>query len=138
MTPMEWILKGEIGISSKTIWSVMCGVEFIEGSRCGFNFDVPQDPDDFKRCHKLLQEIPEWRDRLDEVAFVFPKWKPMVDNWERMTELYLEEIPDGNGRAPKLYALMKELIEKGMHLDGWTKTSATGWERKPGAIGETQ
>ena len=64
---------------------------------------APHDPDDFGRCHRLLQAFPEWRSRLDEMR-AHPGWGPLVDAWSELEALYAEEIQ--SGKAPKLYARM--------------------------------
>jgi len=62
--PQEWIVAGDTGISSRVIWAVMMGVSLDVMPRV----DVPHDPPDFGRCYRLLEVMPEWRDRLGEVA----------------------------------------------------------------------
>ena len=71
--------------------------------------NVPLDPGDFGRCHRLLKDFPEWRARLQEVADRFPSWQPLVDNWPRMEELY--ERDRSTGRSAELFELMERLIE---------------------------
>lgn len=104
MTPIEWMMSGDTGISSKTICAVMTGCRNIGGA------DLPHDPDDFGRCYRLLILFPEWRPHLQEVADIFPIWGPMVRAWDELTELYREEIDCSIyphiGSAPKLYARM--------------------------------
>lgn len=103
---MTWIVGPDTGISSKTIWAVMMGVVAQTGDYC-----IPYDPSDFGRCHRLLQIMPEWRSRLNEVASMFPEWTPLVKNWGELEALYLEELP--TGRCPKLYNRMLELRKMG-------------------------
>ena len=69
----------------------------------------PGDPDDFGRCHRLLVLIPEWRERLREVAAAYPRWRGLVENWDELTSLYLEELPTRH--APRCYKRMQELRE---------------------------
>lgn len=45
MTPIEWLLSGDTGISSKTICAVMTGNKKADS----FGPDVPHDPSDFGR-----------------------------------------------------------------------------------------
>ena len=107
---LEWLLGPDTGVSSKTIFSVLASSEQLRVcayASLSWGADVPHDPDDFGRCYRLLEKFPAWRDRLSEVAEAFPKWEPMVREWEQMTVLYLEELP--TGRCPKLYDLMQEL-----------------------------
>ena len=103
----DWMRYGEVGTSSETIWSVLSGHPIRDPG-------LPGDPDDFRRCHLLLEALPWWRGRLPEVAVVYPEWGPMVREWPRMTELFLEELP--TGRAPRLYELMQKLREEGYAL----------------------
>ncbi len=99
----EWWRSGDTGISSETIIALFSGTERDRP-------DTPSDPSDFGRCHRLLKRIPEFRLRLGEVAAKYPKWKPLVDNWDELTALYKEELDNGKGSAPKLYKRMQELL----------------------------
>ena len=106
MTPIEWLLSNDTGISSKTICAVMTN------SKIGIDTslpDIPYDPADFGRCYRLLKLFPEWRPRLPEVAAWFAAWEPMVAAWDELTNLYEEEIKNESGVAPKLYERMQEL-----------------------------
>jgi hypothetical protein len=98
----EWFRGRDIGTSSLTIYSV-----FMHTDSPHSGYDVPHDPSDFGRCYRLLKLMPSWKDRLDEVAAKFPKWKPFAERWSELTALYEEELPSGS--APKLYKLMQEL-----------------------------
>ena len=124
MTPIKWLLGNDTGISSKTILSVMTGTE-ITGY---FGPDIPHDPDDFGRCHRLLRHFPEWLPRLYEVAERYPIWGPMVEAWDDMTILYEEEFP--HGKAPKLCAMMRDLVDAGRIAAGWKQTSPHSWTKE--------
>ena len=113
-----WLANGETGISSKTIHAVLTGMvdnAVFNTSPSWFRYDVPHDPSDFRRCYLLLKFIPEWKQRLHEVAERFPKWKPFVEQWDELTRLYEDERDREDGKAPLLYKLMKELKNKGNH-----------------------
>lgn len=100
-----WALSWDTGISSKTIWNVLIGVDRFEEVGA-----PPQDPDDFGRCSRLLALAPaEWRARLGEVATKYPAWSMIVANWDTLEALYQEELP--TGKAPKLFAELKKLNE---------------------------
>lgn len=107
---LTWLYGTDAGISSMTIFSMLASSE---GVRTAANIwlngrhNVPHDPADFGRCHRLLERFPGWSERLGQVADHWPRWKPLVDNWDRLTALYLEESP--TGKCPKLYAEMKRL-----------------------------
>ena len=100
----KWLHNGDTGTSSLTIWSVMTGCR---PPQSHFSADVPHDPDDFGRCYRLLKVMPEWRERLPEVATKHKTWAPLVAAWDEMTALYEQELP--SGRAPLLYKRMQEL-----------------------------
>ncbi len=78
---LAWVVGGDTGTSSQTIWSVMVGVKHDRPW-------TPLDSDDFGRCYRLLELVPEWRKRLPEVAALHPDWKPLVREWDRLTSLY--------------------------------------------------
>ena len=123
MTPLEWMMSDDTGISSKTIMHVM------EGTTAPHWVDVPADPGDFGRCHRLLEAFPLYRVRLHEVAAMYPAWSALVREWDTLTELYVAAISSGSGKAPGLYELMKRLIDEGRRADGWTETSPNCWSR---------
>jgi hypothetical protein len=106
----DWLLSGDTGISSKTIYSVLTG----KRSAGGRDGDAPYDPDDFGRCYRLLKRYPHWVEQLPKVAEAWPIWREFVPRWKEMCALYESEaMPDEKGfakagsRAPKLYELIQ-------------------------------
>mgnify|MGYP001585296695 CR=1 FL=1 len=99
---VAWIDHGDTGVSSETIWYALH-----LRMRRPKGVDVPYDPEDFGRCYRLLQVMPAWKARLQEVVVFCPAWAPLVAAWERLTTLYEEELP--TGKAPRLYARMQQL-----------------------------
>lgn len=79
--PLNWIVGGDTGISSKTIWSVMMGAT-------PRDHNYPLDAADFGRCFRLLEMHPEWRPRLGKVAKRYGYWLPMVKAWPELEHLY--------------------------------------------------
>ena len=122
MTPIEWLLSGDTGVSSKTICAVMTG------SNMGGSFqpDVPYDCGDFGRCYRLLQHFPEWRTRLNEVAEKYPMWGPMIDVWDDLSELYENERDSKKDHG--LYQRMGKLVDAGLIAAGWKQTGKNCWE----------
>lgn len=59
----EWLLSGDTGISSETLCAYMLGIE----KKGPFGNQAPSDAADRGRCIRLLQRIPEWVPRLDEL-----------------------------------------------------------------------
>jgi len=99
----EWFVSNDTGCSSKTIWAVMTGIE-IPNDWIGH----PWDPADLGRCIRLLEKFPEWVPRLHEVSEKYLVWKPLIDNWDELVDLYRQEAP--TGKAPKLYKRMNDLL----------------------------
>lgn len=68
-----WALAGSTGTSSKAIAKHFTGFS-AEGA---FGFMPPSDADDRSRCIRLLELIPEWLPRLDELKkYDAPESKP--------------------------------------------------------------
>ena len=112
MKPEQWIVNGEVGTSSNTIWAVMMGAVMENNKDAWWRYDVPHDPDDFSRCWKLLMLFPEWRKRLSEVASIFPKWIPFVKEWDKLTRMYeqnLADNPNGYGYCHEMMDFMTKL-----------------------------
>lgn len=110
-SPWQWLSSGDTGTSSKAIYT------FFTTGRVPYAFGVsngdahaPRDPDDFGRCFRLLRApwAAEWRSRIGEMAR-FPSWTKMAQRWDELEALYVAEFGNADGRAPKLYNLMKEL-----------------------------
>lgn len=129
MTPIEWLLSDDTGISSETICAVMTGSTIPRA-------DVPYDSGDFGRCYRLLKLFPEWVERMPEVGQKFPEWGPMVAEWQKLTSMY-EACCDADGRLiranvrpqQKLHGRLVELVEVGRLAAGW-KRCGTGWVEK--------
>lgn len=102
---LEWLAAGDAGVSSETIVSVMMDLRVSM-------VDIPHDPSDFGRCHRLLEWVPEFRPRLGEVAAKYPDWAPLVESWDRLTAIYLRD-PDRGGTSPELYRVMQGLLLRG-------------------------
>lgn len=114
MTPTKWLLGNDTGTSSKTILSVMQGLEFKY-------HDVPYDAGDFGRCHRLLEIFPEWKSKLNEVSKKYKEWGPLVAAWDELTAMYLND-------DKQMCKRMQELIEEGRLQAGWTKTGPGSWK----------
>lgn len=81
MTSQEWIMKGHIGLSSKTIWA-----HFVLNCEPRWPSE-PSDPSDFLRCYWLLKIAPEWKPRMGEIAARYPRWKGLVDHWDELEKM---------------------------------------------------
>lgn len=88
-----WYKNGEHGISSKTMYNhLTSGMQLPQqiNDRGGH----PRDPDDFKRCYKLLQAVPHWKQRLNELKTISPVWEKLVDNWDQLTKMFEQNVKE--------------------------------------------
>lgn len=105
----KWIVDGQVGQSSKAIWSHMMGVALKDD---GFGARYPHDPDDLNRCLLLLDLIPEWKPRMHEMAAHGIRWAGLAAKWDEIVECFLDEVglnwcKGHDLRATKTYAMMK-------------------------------
>ena len=91
---IDWVIGGDIGLSSLTIWGVMMGAKI--STENSWRYAPPFDVTDFGRCHRLLELMPEWRERLHEVSDQLPEWKLHIAEWGKLTDLYLKCGSTGN------------------------------------------
>jgi len=117
MKPEQWIVNGEVGTSSKTIWAVMMNA-VLPSRKDSWDYSVPHDPDDFSRCWKLLVLFPEWRGRLSEVAIQFPAWIGFVREWDKLTVMYEALLAEDKYYSHTMYDFIKELENEGRLADG--------------------
>ncbi len=93
MTLNEWVVFGEIGVSSKTIWGVVTGAITHENAILHDRYLVtcyPSDTGDFRRCYLLYKHCNLTMEDMRKVADVFSCWTPFVDNWELLCKLFEE------------------------------------------------
>lgn len=108
---LEWFAGPDTGVSSKVIWLTMMRMP-VQLLGPGLP-EPPQDPSDFGRCYRLLNRFPEWRQRLPEVAALYPRWVPMVREWDKLTEMYEAVLASGAKTAPEMFDLMQKLVKEG-------------------------
>jgi hypothetical protein len=100
-----WLENGEHGTSSETMF------RYLDGRKIGKYQGHPSDPDDFKRCYKLLQAVPQWKSQLHKMKAVSPVWEKLVDNWDKLTEMYEQNEREEwkNYKKVGMYDFMKSL-----------------------------
>lgn len=100
-----WLMNGEHGMSSETMFY------HLSGRRIGRHETTPSDPDDFKRCYLLLKAIPQWKSELHKLKSVSKTWSNLVDNWDKLTEMYEQNVREGwkNYKEIGMYEFMKSL-----------------------------
>lgn len=107
-----WYKNGERGVSSETMFANFVKLtgdlaRQIFKVRPKKDWHHPCDPDDFFRCHKLLETVPELRKHLDQMREVSPVWNNLVENWDKLTEMLEEQLK--TRKANGMYELMREL-----------------------------
>jgi hypothetical protein len=102
-----WLKHGEQGMSSKAIFQRLGRHQFDKDYR-----NHPSDPDDFKRCYKLLEMIPEWKPLIGEMASVSKEWSNLSANWNKLTEMYEQNVKEDwkNYKEIGMYEFMQSLI----------------------------
>ncbi len=110
---VKWLVGSDVGVSSRTIMEVMLGMADPKHEDAWRKYSTPSDPADFGRCHRLLERFPEFKPRLASVVKIFPKWGPLVREWDKLTVIYLKELKNPDGMAPVLYAKMQVLLKEG-------------------------
>ena len=100
---ITWLLIGERGASSDTMFGTFIGVPFCRDEQ------HPYDPSDLLRCVKLLRDVPEFRGRMEEMRNVSSVWSRFVDHWDELTSLLADEMADGVHNATRTYDLMLKI-----------------------------
>jgi hypothetical protein len=105
-----WAENGEQGMSSKTMFNHLSKSLNLRRLKNDYPC-TPSDPDDFKRCYKLLQAVPQWKARLNELKTISPVWEKLVDNWDKLTSMYEQNVKEDwkNYEQIGMYQFMKEL-----------------------------
>lgn len=103
---IEWLLSDDTGASSKAIASHMA-LGNSDGS-------FPWDPSDIGRCFRLLEAIPEWKSRIEEMGVYSKIWVLLADKWQEIYDCMEDEVGIDwrKGKsAPKTYELMKRVMD---------------------------
>jgi hypothetical protein len=74
-----WLASDDTGQSSLYMASVLGGFRR--------DYAHPRDLDDFGRCSRLLDAVPEFRPRLSEMRDKSPEWAALVDSWEAIEKI---------------------------------------------------
>lgn len=94
----EWALSGDTGVSSESIAKHMMG---LPGGTWGYGY--PSDGSDLGRCIRLLDAIPEWRERLPEMARHSEAWAELVKHWDELETMHRDD-------DKRLYGRMKAML----------------------------
>lgn len=100
---MYWRNNGDVGLSSLTIWCHFMNAKHPEADKVEWK-DIPYDVDDFSRCYRLLEAVPEWKEKMQvsSLSEASNTWKVLVQRWPELTQLYEQ----------KEYAQLKESLNQ--------------------------
>ena len=85
----RWERGTDTGISSMTMFfALKKGITYPKA-------EVPRDMGDFGRCYRLIERFPEWKEELHKVSDKNPKWKNIIDNWDKLCKSYEDEDKEG-------------------------------------------
>lgn len=106
----DWLASGDTGSSSKAI------MLWLGAGKTGGNWgpDTPSDVGDFGRCIRLLECIPEWKERMPEMAGAGGLWPTFSKYWPDLTATYLAEnggtfpAKGSSEKCPRTYAMLKQ------------------------------
>ena len=108
----DWLRTGERGASSEALFAYFSGLDVLRAS----GSVAPADPFDVRRCRLLLEAVPEWAGRLDEMSAVSLYWRRLVTHWRVICEVMDDEAPDWRERdrhlplMPRTYDLMQHVL----------------------------
>lgn len=117
---MAWMMGGDTGASSSTIARHMLGLPHTSP----FGVSAPSDNWDLGRCLRLLALIPEWEQRLPEMASLGAVWAALIERWAELKALMVEETgPAFDREAPALntYKRMNAILKDAQKQDGWVE-----------------
>lgn len=104
---MHWLSFGWRGISSETMVAHFEGLPPKLLTRFGPSH--PHDNSDFGRCVALLDAVPRYRERLDELRALGGPWPGLVNNWQRFEGLLQRQQEGDKAAGRELYDSMKAL-----------------------------
>lgn len=72
-----WLKSGSTGASAKSLCAALVG----EGPQNGH---YPHDAGDFRRCIRLLEQVPALRAKLPEAAKINRYWAALIPRWDEI------------------------------------------------------
>ena len=108
---IEWVAVGERGASSEVLFGVLSGVAL----RKDEGVEHPWDADDFSRCRKMLEAIPEFVFDKEKVSKISKEWASLVEKWDNICLMMDEESPDwraGKGSAKKTNEIISSALSR--------------------------
>ena len=105
-----WLTGGKTGLSSQTMCLYFLSGEIPKNVGDFPGVYAPADAGDLGRCLDLLEKVPEWRVRIDEMKEVSPQWAALVPIWGKLEELYGDGKP--GARRNECYKVICEAWDR--------------------------
>jgi hypothetical protein len=110
---VAWLGNGERGMSSDALFERLTG---FPSTRTPFRKAHPVDPDDFRRCHLMLEQCG-LVDRVAEAADMSACWSRLAPRWAEIVACFDAECGDWRARhsdwhAQKTYELIDSILER--------------------------
>lgn len=99
----RWLIHGERGYSSEAIVFHIMRLSIKNKAH-------PLDPDDFRRCRLLVEQVPYIRANLPSMSTCSEIWANIIAAWDELCRLMDAEAPqwrEGLCTAPQTYELLK-------------------------------
>lgn len=71
---LDWATSGDTGTSSEFLCRYLLGFD----ANKQWEYSAPSDSGDRGRCIRLLDKMPEWWKRLDELSGVSEDWEKQI------------------------------------------------------------
>jgi len=83
-----WSLSDDTGSSSRTLAAAAGGLTECHSFTCP---SVPHDDDDFGRCLRLVEDVPEIKVLFPFIREALPIWAPILDHWDYLATLSISD-----------------------------------------------
>lgn len=85
---LRWLFSSDTGLSSVAMAQAICEIDPEEDYRAR---NVPIDADDFGRCVRYLEAVPEARPLMHRAAAMSDAWFRLVECWQELEHMYRTE-----------------------------------------------
>lgn len=84
---IEWIATHDNGVSSRTMWAGLMGVEILNTN--SWKYDIPYDSADLEYCIDLVEfcEVEPDTD-FPSITSIFPWFEPIIRIWLELCRVY--------------------------------------------------
>jgi len=110
---IAWLVCGAQGQSSAAMFHHLTAVKHHLLGLDERNLSAhPRDPSDLGRCRLLLESVPSFSVRINELRSLSPFWSALVEHWDILCATMDDECPrwrEHLGEAPKTFDILQRL-----------------------------